>query len=70
MQRIHDARDEPVEGAEPDEAYHTEGNREDGPDHPQEIPIHPSAAEAKHLRSCHDPPLPIPRCQVSHAISL
>ena len=55
LQRVHDARHEPAPRAEPDETHHPEGDREDGSDRAQEVPLDPGAAEAEHLRSRHDP---------------
>ena len=57
MQRVHDARHEPASRAKPDETDHSEGDREDGSDRPQEVLVDPGAAEAEHLRGRHDPPV-------------
>ena len=42
---VHHPRDEPVPRAEQDQAHHTQGDWEDGPDHSEEIHLNSSAAE-------------------------
>lgn len=67
MQRVHHARDEPAEGAESHPPHHPQGDRANGADHPQEVLFHSDAAQAVHLRGCHDPPIALPRRKVCHA---
>jgi hypothetical protein len=67
VQRVHHARDEPAEGAESHPPHHPQGDRANGADHPQEVFFHSDAAQAVHLRGCHDPPIALPRRKVSHA---
>ena len=64
MQRVHLPRDEPAEGAVEDEADQPEGDREDDRHHQEEVQQHTAAIEAVHLRGRHDPPKPLPRCEV------
>lgn len=54
VQRIHDPRHESAEGTESHEANHAQGNREDGADYSQKVLQHSDAAEAVHVRGCHD----------------
>lgn len=65
MQRIHHPRDEPLAGAEPDQAHLPEGDRAHGQHHPPQVQLHPDAAQAEHVRGRHDPALPVPGCAVS-----
>lgn len=67
LQRVHNPRDEPPSGAEPHAPRVAQGDRAHGQHHPPQIQLHPDAAEAEHVRSRHDPALPLPRCQVSRA---
>ena len=47
---VHHPCDDAVTGAEQTEAHHTEGDREDGEDHQQEVQHHPDAAQTIRLR--------------------
>ena len=60
MQRVHDARDEPSTRAVEDEAHHPQGNRANGPDHPQEVLVDSNATQAEYLRGCYDSALQVP----------
>jgi len=64
VQRVHHARDEPAEGAESNPTHHPQGDRANGADHPQEVLFHSDAAQAVHLRGCHDPQIALPRRKV------
>lgn len=44
VQRVYHPRDEFAEGTKPYQADHAKGDREDGPDHTQEVLQHPDAA--------------------------
>ena len=60
VQRVHHPCDEPAAGTVAHAAHLAQGDRAYGGHHPPQVQLHPDAAEAEHLRSCHDPALKIP----------
>ena len=64
LQRVHDPRDELAAGAESYASDHGEGDRAHGADHPQEVQLHPGAAQAEHVRGSHDTQVQVPGRQV------
>ena len=60
---VHHPCDDAVTGAEQTEAHHTEGDREDGEDHQQEVQRDPDAVEAVRMRGRDGAQVPVPRRQ-------
>lgn len=70
VQRVYKSRGEPSARAESHTTNSAEGDRPDGVHHSSQVHGHRAAAEAEHMRGCHDTPLTFSRCQARNSTYL